>query len=97
MTGYYALQFEINPGDWFTLSYWEMEESLLPDFLLHILDLHHSIECRDELRVRRIDYSELLEVRAYDPERAAIEEIIRRFDADIAKLKGVRKTWKAKL
>ena len=70
MTGYYALQLQLDtkPGDWFTLTYWSMEEHLLPDFLLHVLDLHHSIECRDDLRVKRIHWRELFEAGAANPD-----------------------------
>jgi hypothetical protein len=67
MTGYYQMDFRLSVG-WAPMTYWEMEESLLPDFLLHILDLHHSIECRDDMRVRRITYAEMLEAQFRNPD-----------------------------
>jgi hypothetical protein len=61
MTGYYALEFLCSDRKWLRITYWEMEESLLPDFLLHTFDLHHMVEHRNDLRVKRITYAELLE------------------------------------
>ena len=70
MTGYYVLEFLNSDREWITLTYWEMDQSLLPDFLLHAADLHHMVEHRNDLRVKRITYADLLE----RPEEAGFYE-----------------------
>jgi hypothetical protein len=57
VTGYYVVEIKLEGMDWFDVATWEMETYLLPDFLLHILDIHRATSCRDDFRVRRVEWA----------------------------------------